>query len=210
MGERKGMSVFAGVLPQVCLVCGGVRVEIDSSGVCLACQREIERTVTHCEVARVADGVPVYAAAPYQGVLVELIAAVKRGGYRRPLRFIAERVFIPWLTTHEGSLCPVPASKQGRRARGFDQMIALSRLTSRTLVTPLRRGRGAQQKRLTRVRREHNARSSLFLSRGVPSGGDPLIVVDDVYTTGATLSRAVELLLAARMPLSCAWALCYD
>ncbi|MEX2442228.1 MAG: hypothetical protein WD492_01385 [Alkalispirochaeta sp.] len=138
--------------------------------------------------------IPVLAATAYNGPIVHLLEAVKRRGHHRPLRYVARTILPVALDHTAGPLYPVPASCRGRRIRGFDQMVVVARHTGRAYQPVFVRRRGRQQKQLNRRLRLRNAEETLALRpHGMPrypSG----IVVDDVLTTGATVSRAISLL----------------
>ena len=82
-----------------------------------------------------------------------------------------------------------PTTPERARARGFDQAELLARSVARHLGLParrlLRRLPGPHQTGHSAHERRHGPRFSA-------SGGDagPVLVVDDVCTTGATLSAA--------------------
>lgn len=107
----------------------------------------------------------------------------------------------------------VPRSRAAFLERGFDQGEELCRHLARELggaeVLPLfsRRG-GDAQKRLDARKRKKNIDRSIFLSKSIPRlcrkrrvnqlsellEGKCVVLVDDVVTTGATMSRAKALL----------------
>jgi predicted amidophosphoribosyltransferase len=111
---------------------------------------------------------------------------------------IASRV--PPATLDTGVLVPVPGHPAGNRARGFDHGRTIARalgdLTGRDVVTALRRAPVRAQVGLARAERRHNAEGSVRVEPGVPPG-ERAILVDDVYTTGATLDACALALLGA-------------
>ncbi len=105
-----------------------------------------------------------------------------------------------WAGRVEG-VVPVPLHWRRRRARGYDQAALLAKPVARALEVPallrcLRRTRNTpSQLDLSHTARLRNVRGA-FRSR--PLEGSPrLLLVDDVRTTGATLSAATNALRAA-------------
>jgi len=102
-------------------------------------------------------------------------------------------------------LVPVPLHKRRERERGFNQSLLVARAVAAeaggsTEVAPLlRRIRNTPtQTRLDRASRLKNVAGAFALAKGVrPLPERPHIVVDDVLTTGATLSACAAVLLAS-------------
>ena len=87
-------------------------------------------------------------------------------------------------------LVPVPLSPARRRERGFNQAALLARGLAAATGWPVRellrrRPGGRRQARLGRRERARNVRGR-FVTAGPSAGDRPLVVVDDVLTTGAT------------------------
>ena len=108
-------------------------------------------------------------------------------------------------------LVPVPSAAAAVRERGFDATGALARRAVRRLsqerpvrtVKLLAQHRGlADQSGLDAAERAANLRGGLRLRRGrgtagVRSDGPALVVVDDLVTTGASLTEATDRLVGA-------------
>ncbi|MEO1007956.1 MAG: hypothetical protein AAFX79_05285 [Planctomycetota bacterium] len=101
------------------------------------------------------------------------------------------------------AIVPVPSTLLRRMARGIDHSAILSRAVARAAGLPLQRGllrrHVPAQAGLSVVARHRNMRGTMSLA--VPpsdlAGLRVLVVVDDVLTTGATMSEAVRALSAA-------------
>lgn len=100
-------------------------------------------------------------------------------------------------------LVPVPLHPQRRRVRGFDQAAWLaaqlgSRLRMRHSLRCLRRIRPTLPQGDPRVRsRQDNVAEAFAVRDARAIAGRRVILVDDVFTSGATLRRCAQLLLVA-------------
>ncbi|POM27004.1 DNA utilization protein GntX [Actinomadura rubteroloni] len=100
---------------------------------------------------------------------------------------------------------PIPSARRAVRRRGDDPMLNITRTAVRTLTneglafvltTALKQARPvADQAALTRTERIANLKGALAATR--PLDGARVIVVDDIVTTGATLTEAVRTLRRA-------------
>jgi ComF family protein len=100
-----------------------------------------------------------------------------------------------------GKLVPVPAHARRRRRHGFNHAAAIARATARRLDLPVRdvlvrAGGRPRQVGLERGARLGNVRGSVRPRDGA-SVPERAVLVDDVYTTGATLHACAEALLEA-------------
>jgi predicted amidophosphoribosyltransferase len=139
-----------------------------------------------------------WAARPYEGVARELVAAIK---FRRLLPVAA---LIAELTVAEaprglldGTLVPVPADPVRRAWRGFDPADLLASEMGRRAGIPVARclGRRHGARQVGRSRRERLASPPRVRLCDAPPAR--VLLVDDVVTTGATLSECATELRAA-------------
>jgi predicted amidophosphoribosyltransferase len=105
------------------------------------------------------------------------------------------------------ALVPVPSTAAARRRRGFDPVLLLARSAAAALrragrsarvVPALRpRGRSADQGGLTETQRSSNAHGRFAASGAALRllGDGPVVVVDDIITTGHTLREAQSVLV---------------
>lgn len=139
-----------------------------------------------------------WSSAPYEGVARDLVAALK---FRRLLPvadLMAER--IEWLAPAHmlsGTVVPVPPAPVRLRKRGFDPAGEVAAALAERLESPIeccleRRGRGRQAGRRRAERIGHPPR--IYSTGTAPRS---VLLVDDVLTTGATLTACARALRAA-------------
>jgi predicted amidophosphoribosyltransferase len=150
--------------------------------------------------------------APYDVILRQLVAAHKERGALNLTPFLAGRLAaaiegVLHFTASPASavvLVPVPSARAAVRERGFDATWALARGAARLLrrQMPVRAGRllhqarsVRDQARLSAEQRATNLQGAFRVTKMAP--GPPVVVVDDVVTTGSSLTEAARALREA-------------
>lgn len=179
--------------PIACPGCGALDV-----AVCAAC-----RSLLLIDPVRgMLDGVPLVAAAEYAGAVRALVVDCKEHGGRATARALGAGLALALGELPEAALVRVPSSRAGMRRRGFDPLALMVRGAGRRAL-PLRRVSSARddgaQKERTVDERAAAAHGSLALPARAARAlaGRPVVVVDDVVTSGATAREAVRALRAA-------------
>lgn len=134
----------------------------------------------------------------YEGPLRGIIQAFKYDGRESIGRALAERMRLCAAAVLDGvdGVVPVPLHRSRERARGFNQARELARHLGVPVLDVLQRTRKTvSQADLPAARRHANVRGAFGCRADVD--GRVLVLVDDVSTTGATLSACAAALLAA-------------
>ncbi|MDD5557065.1 MAG: ComF family protein [bacterium] len=142
----------------------------------------------------------------YEGALRDCVHLLKYDGRRElaPVlaRLMAESALEGLPGPPPEALVPVPLGRGRRRERGYNQAELIARDLGRRMGIPVmgralaRVREGPPQSTLTRAARIENIRGA-FLARAEAVRGGRLVLIDDVYTTGATTDACVRALLRA-------------
>lgn len=195
----------------LCPDCAGKLLRVAPGPRCLYCGRPLLSEFDTCLDCR-ADPPPfrnLHAIWWYDQAGMDLLRAVKFDGDRGVFAFFSQALqaaldarFEPARTV----LVPMPPHPASRSKRGFDLMErVLSGVTGyRTLSLLGRKKGGHAQKDLDRRSRQDNLLSQLYLKNGAPGeiarlqeARIEVLMVDDLFTTGATLRAAGEMLCKA-------------
>lgn len=195
-----------------CDACRGAVVRIDPAAACAGCGAPL-RPGRHPAPCRECRGRGFAFTAARCAALLEppvstAIVALKDGGERRYAAVLAELLAATaegWLR-RDDVLVPAPASPAAVRRRGFDHAADIARalgcLTGNEVYGLLRATGGADQRALGREARFAN-RAAAFHLRGPREGASDaavpvhVVLIDDVFTTGATLDAASHVLRRA-------------
>ena len=223
------------LFPEICQLCGGQRATVKEGYVCARCRSRVRfikppfcsrcglpfegDLTTPFECANCREMELHFSAARSavvaHGVVLE---AIHRYKYQRALWFepflagLLLRETVPALRGQDWNLIvPVPLHPLKQREREFNQAERLAAHLSAATQIPLnknllRRVRFTNtQTRLTRPERAANMRGAFTMRPGARLDEERVILVDDVFTTGATTSACAQALLAAGAAEVCVW-----
>jgi len=147
-----------------------------------------------------------------------VLEAIHRFKYQRALwfeNFLADllvREAAPVLRGQSWQfIVPVPLHSLKQREREFNQADILARHLSAATTIPLnpklirRVASTKTQTRLTKQQRAENMRGAFAVCHGSKLSGEKIILVDDVFTTGATTSACALALQTAGAGEVCVW-----
>lgn len=180
---------------------------------CAYCGREIPESRTVCEDCQKDeikyanrspfDGSLLYVF-DYEGVVRLLLHRFKYQDQPYCAYFIAQKMaeYLSDFELHADFITFVPIHKNRRKQRGYDQseLIAenLSKLTDIPFSKTLRRVKDTvPQYRLSANERQTNLRSAFELLENAQIDGKTFLLIDDIYTTGATTGECMQLLSGA-------------
>ncbi|HDP81248.1 MAG TPA: ComF family protein [Spirochaetes bacterium] len=204
------------LFPADCEVCGRA-VSIIDNGVCGGCMSEIHPPSNPCPRCSgvMDDGQCTvcadrafyldanYSLADYSGVMEKLLHALKFGKNRRLARPLAETLGVSFgeVVRRCDCIVPVPMNRNKKWRRGFNQSELIAAKLSGKFNVPLakllRENRRSGTQRMKRLRdRFINVLGRYRLTGGKAVRGKTVLLIDDVFTTGATINECARILKA--------------
>jgi ComF family protein len=194
--------------PHLCCVCwapGGILCEcckkymlVNADSVCLECGETVEGG--SCEQCRLS-----YDGAWFVGYRDEPVGKVVEMYKQRPIRALGREIadllgaVLP--CERDVAVVPVPTARRHVRERGFDHMRLVASGLSRLRGWELADGlvfRRRETRQTGAVRRERVRQAAeAFEVRGEVDSAKTYLVVDDIWTTGATIKNICRLLREA-------------
>jgi competence protein ComFC len=170
---------------------------------CEVCQAELDAMPFPHEVRQLPIFSGIAATAVHQGKIREAVQALKYENARPVANALGKRLALHLAAQNWtiDSIVPVPLHMLRLKERGYNQSQLLAEVVSQytgvpCVPTALRRERHTQSQvtmsaaqRLTNVEHAFRADASLV-------AGHSILLIDDVYTTGATLSACADALLS--------------
>jgi ComF family protein len=188
------LDALAVLFPVECAGCGA-----PDRALCASCRAQLAPLGGRRELE---DGTPVFTALRYEGAVRRTILSLKEQGRTDVAAALAAPLaaaVVAALHTASGNgieLCTVPPSRAAFRRRGYDPIALVLHRTglprARGVLVSVRKH--AQQKALGRAERQRNIVGSLAARH--PLLGRSFVLIDDVVTTGATLSEAARAIRA--------------
>lgn len=173
---------------------------------CQDCQQRLQDCPSPVSPIHVAGLPPLYGWKYYEGPLKQSLAKLKYERQRRVAEPLGEGLAALWRNQVklDGKLIavPIPLHCDRERQRGYNQADLIARSFCQKTGLPLR-SQGllrtqatTAQYGLSRSDRDQNLRSAFALGPGLSrcSSNSRIVLIDDIFTTGATLKAATAVL----------------
>ncbi len=216
MFKRLQRSLIDFVFPPICVQCKkvGAILCVDcmanlpriSKTICTRCGRPTAKAVSTCRNCERRPFPLAHIRAPltYKGPITTIIHKLKYKHQFALAAPLAQIILESWLPDNKpyGIIVPIPLHSQRQKKRGFNQSALLAKHLGEHLKLPVKET-ALQRIRHTPPQVGLRANERLVNMQGAfqanpqQVSGQSIILIDDVYTTGATMSAAANALLTA-------------
>ncbi len=215
-------SFLALIFPPICLHC---HAGVEKSGhlFCALCEKALENDGG---IEEIKEGLSMasspffklYVLYDYHGPAGSLVRELKYGQQLYLAKTIAAMIALEF---HKQSLeipdyiVPVPITFFKCLSRGFNQTERIAHYLSKIWGIPVKKSlkrslKGKSQAGLSKLQREALSVHEFSLVQDLDLQGKDLLLLDDVMTTGSTLHKCAETLLAARPRVINGLSFCYS
>lgn len=190
--------------PERCMLCG-TAISAQQNGLCEICRSraQIELRQMHCVPPEQLDAL--VCAGAYRGAMRDAMIAFKFHARRSSLMPLTQLMAQAWeyhAMPRPDLVTSVPISTLRAHTRGYNQSEAFAHDLAKRwdvpeAVTLKRRILSRRQSELAASERWDHARKAFLLCDGIQLQGKQVLLVDDIVTTGATISICAGLLRQA-------------
>lgn len=196
------------LFPERCPYCGAL-IEAEEIA-CASCMAELRRK--HQAILGGAGGCPCVSSFVYGGKVRRMLLRVK---YRNRVQYIpqvaaimADDIRHAYRTVRFDTVTAVPMHRRDLKARGYNQSELIARAISEKLSVPYldtlqKVKQTPKQQHLTYSERRKNLRGAFALIDKETVSGKQILLIDDIITSGSTLSACCKVLNKAAPALIC-------
>ncbi len=214
--------ILDGIFPRICPICNEIvkrggydicpdcarRLSFVGDSYCMRCGKPVEELEEYCRdcVSGIHDYDEGRAALVYDEYMSKSIYRFKYNGKREFAGFYSrvmyERLGKKMESWNADVIVPVPVHRSKQKKRGYNQAYLIAKGLSDRLHIPVcdtlvtRNKATAVQKNLGARERRNNLKKAFNVTQNVVKL-DSVLIVDDIYTTGATIDAIARCLKAA-------------
>lgn len=180
---------------------------------CHDCERQVRRCQFRCGT-QVRQEVPVFIWGEYKGALKRAITTMKYHNHPEIAQPLGSWLGQTWLKFAELPfnqvvVVPIPMFAEKQKKRGFNQAELISRSFCQVTGLPLK-SKGLERVRQTEAQfglsakqRQENLKDAFCLGPDLRrrSSASSVLIVDDIYTTGATVQAAIQVFKQYKIPV---------
>ena len=185
---------------KVCYFCGSSK---DDDLMCKKCRAKIHYLPQ--SVLKQIEEVNVYSCSLYDGIIKKLILAFKYNGKKQLASVMADLMYKYWselgISKNEYLILPVPIHKLRRKERKYNHMDLTAKEFSElsgykfNLDFLIRIKDTKKQYNLNKREREQNIKGAFDINTdNMPDKATPLLIIDDITSTGITLQEIIKVL----------------
>ena len=188
------------LLPSPCLLCSKT-----GKPICDGCLKLLQLEL-HLKLV---NDIPVYYLTNYNKEIGQVVLSIKDKGLTALIRPLLEE--ITWPENFKGAvLVPVPSTRKTEIRRGFSHTDLLAKQIARRCGRPrVAKLLSSSKPRLDQTGLSYQQRrtnlAGAFMVRSAISCDKPIILIDDVYTSGATMETARLALTGAGFKVLACW-----
>lgn len=184
------------VLPTPCIICNKLGAPL-----CLKCKDEFPTLFNSIDVS----GVTGFCVSEYTQDASLIVNAIKEKGLTSLIPSVTDLLVGHWPNElQDPVLVPLPSSPANNKKRGFSHTAIMARALSRKLPSAtyreLIRSAGPRQDQVGLVTsaRARNMRGAFKVElRGFRPAQSPIVLIDDVLTSGASMASAIQAMRAS-------------
>ncbi|MGV8145786.1 MAG: ComF family protein [Alkaliphilus sp.] len=192
-----------------CICCEGELENKIDFNICEYCNSKIKFEITsnnlYLDNEHLSDSIRVFAITEYNSTIKKLIYKFKYNSQTYLAREMANIMarFLEDESLLFDAIVPVPLFDAKKRKRGFNQSELLSKYVSEDIKIDylnnaiVRTKNTAIMHNLTKRERRENVRGAFSVIDSLPLLNKHILLIDDIYTTGATIKECSKIILDA-------------
>lgn len=185
-----------------CIICGCLK---DGNILCKNCLKTVE--ILPCFAHTKTEGIEIYSVSFYNGVLKKIIHKLKFNHKKGVAKVLAGLLFKYFALSEQFEhfnnnivLVPVPTNRKNIKERGYNNVFEIVKEFSKLIKAPYTKNilikikdTKPQYKLNARQRRENiSGCFGVDLKEYEKYKGKKIVIIDDIYTTGATLEEIIK------------------